>query len=302
MRKLLTVIIVLLLLAPLGLRAQLDPVSLAFRAFQEENLDKAQELIDKAAVMDAYNQAPKTWYLRAYIYKTIFKNQHGIDQTSPEAQDNRDIAIDSYFKSIALDSAREYTDDSEKSIRFLANTYYNDAAFFLTALDSFDIAFKLFEDFKKHSLHVNPETNLNPKEIEFKLFVASKYSTIFDKADLDKKPEDISEKIINLYKEVLELDSNQISANYNLGIHFYNQGVNIIENIDYNADFELIMQKQMDVIDLFNFALPYMLRAHKLDPTRKDSIRGLSGIYYGLNDLEKSEYYQELLEELEQGE
>lgn len=301
MKKLLTVIIVLILLTPLGLRAQLDPVNLAFRAFQEDNLEKAQELIDKAAVMDAYNQSPKTWYMRAYIYKTMFKNEAGIDKANPVAHLNRDIAVDSYFKSIALDSAREYTDDSEKSIRYLANTYYNDAAHFL-GLDSFEVAFELFDEFKKHSLHVNPETNINPKEIEFKLYVASKYSAIFDKAELDNKPEDISQKIISLYKEVLELDSNQISANYNLGIHFYNQGVNIIENIDYNADFELIMQKQIEVIDLFNFALPYMLRAHKLDPTRKDSIRGLSGIYYGLNDLEKSEHYQELLEELEQGE
>lgn len=292
------------MLAPLGLRAQLDPVSLAFRAFQEKNLDKAQELINRAIEMDAYNGRAKTWYIRAYIYKQQFKdsNQNNIVRITPEIQANRDIAVQSYFKTIELDTQDlEYTEDSEKSIRYLANTYYNDAAEFLK-LDSFAPALELFESFKRYSLKLNPEMNFLPKDVEFKLFLAHKYSVIFDKADLDNKPQDVSEKIIDLYKEVLELDSNQISANYNLGIHFYNQGVNIIENIDYNSDFEEIMLKQMEVIDLFNSALPYMLRAHKLDPTRKDSIRGLSGIHYGLNDLEKSEYYQELLEELEQGE
>lgn len=297
MKRILTVIIVLLLLAPLGLRAQLDPVSLALRAYKAKELNKARELIETAAGNEVYSGLSKTWYFKAYIYKDIYKE----DRNAPDAQQMRSIAIDSYFKTIELDQANEFVEDSKQSIRFLSSTIYNDAA---AALDTnnFETAATLYETYKEISMRVNPEMDFSARDIEFKLYMASKYSIIYDAADVNNKPADISVKIVDLYKAVLQIDSNNFSGNYNLGIHYYNQGVNIIENIDYNSDFEIIMQKQVEVIELFNLALPYMLKAHKLDPLRKEPIRGLSGIYYGLNDLEKSEYYQKKLEELEQGE
>lgn len=281
-------------MAPLGLRAQLDPVSLAFRAYQAKDLSKAKELIETAVGMQPFDTQARTWYFKAYIYKDLYKE----DRSAADAQNFRDVAINSYFKTIELDEAKEFTEDSKQSIRFLANTYYNDAATSLE-VDDFESADKLYEEYRNYSIKLNPEIDFRARDIEFKLYVASKYSIIFDEADMNNKPKDISDKIVSLYKQVLEIDSNNISANYNLGIHFYNQGVNIIENIDYNDDFEKIMQLQVDVVELFNSALPYMLRAHLLDPSRKDSIRGLSGIYYGLNNLEKSEEYQKKLEELE---
>lgn len=294
MKRLLTVIIVLLLGAPIGLRAQLDPVSLAFRAYQAKDLGKAKELIETAVGMQPYDVQARTWYFKAYIYKDLYKE----DRNATGAQNFRDVAINSYFITIELDDVKEFTEDSKQSIRFLANTYYNDAAAALE-LDNFENADKLYTEYRNYSIKLNPEIDFRARDIEFKLYVASKYSFIFDAAEMNSKPKDVSDKIVQLYKQVLAIDSNNISANYNLGIHYYNQGVNIIENIDYNDDFEKIMQLQIDVVELFNSALPYMLRAHLLDPSRKDSIRGLSGIYYGLNNLEKSEEYQKKLEELE---
>ncbi|MDP4663376.1 MAG: hypothetical protein NWS74_06910 [Salibacteraceae bacterium] len=294
MKRLLSVIIVLLLLAPIGLRAQLDPVSLAFRAYQAKDLGKAKELIETAVGMQPYDVQARTWYFKAYIYKDLYKE----DRNAAGAQNFRDVAINSYFKTIELDDVKEFSEDSKQSVRFLANTYYNDAAAALE-LDNFENADKLYNEYRNYSIKLNPEIDFRARDIEFKLYVASKYSFIFDAADMNSKPKDVSDKIVQLYKQVLGIDSNNISANYNLGIHYYNQGVNIIENIDYNDDFEKIMQLQIDVVELFNSALPYMLRAHLLDPSRKDSIRGLSGIYYGLNNLEKSEEYQKKLEELE---
>jgi len=281
-------------MAPLGLRAQLDPVSLAFRAYQAKDLSKARELIETAVGMQPYDLQAKTWYFKAYIYKDLYKE----DRSAADAQNFRDVAINSYFKTIELDAVKEFTEDSKQSIRFLANTYYNDAATALEVND-FENADKLYTEYRDYSIKLNPEIDFRARDIEFKLYVASKYSIIFDEADLNNKPKDVSDKIVSLYKAVLDIDSNNISANYNLGIHFYNQGVNIIENIDYNDDFEKIMELQVEVVDLFNSALPYMLRAHLLDPSRKDSMRGLSGIYYGLNNLEKSEEYQKKLEEIE---
>jgi hypothetical protein len=69
--------------------------------------------------------------------------------------------------------------------------------------------------------------------------------------------------------------------------------------MDYELPFEELFAVQERVMELFTKALPYMLKAYELDPTRKTTLQGLSGIYFGLNDIEKSEYYQKLLDELE---
>lgn len=297
MKRTLTVIISLVFLAPLVLRAQLDPVSLALRAYQDKELNKARELIDAASNNAVYKGLSKTWYFKAYIYKDLYK----ADRTSADAGALRDTAIASYFNTISLDQSNEFVEDSKQSIRYLSSTIYNDAA---TALDTnnFSIAQELYQSYKTTSLKLNPDMDFRARDIEFYLYVASKYSSIYETFNTIEKPEEVSQKITEVYKMVLQIDSLNFSANYNLGIHFYNQGVNIIENIDYNADIDVIMEKQIEVVQLFEIALPYMLKAYQLDPLRPDPIRGLSGIYYGLNDLEKSKFFQDKLDELEKPE
>ena len=276
--------------------AQLDPVSLSLQAYQAKDYEKARELIETAVGMEKYATQARPWYFRAYIYKDLYKEQ----RASENAGTYRKEAIDSYFKTIEYDVNNEFTDDCKQSIKFLATTIYNESAANLDA-NNFEVARKLYTDYKEIWLGVIPDFDFRARDIEFDLYMASKYSVIFDNADINNKPQEISDIIVELYKNVLLIDSNNISANYNLGIHFYNQGVNIIENIDYNEDFEIIFAKQEKVIELFEAALPYMLKAYELDPYRKEVLQGLSGIYYGLSDMEKSEYYQTLLEKLEQG-
>ena len=69
--------------------------------------------------------------------------------------------------------------------------------------------------------------------------------------------------------------------------------------MDYEQDFETLFEIQAQVMDLFGAALPYMLKAYKLNPLRKETLVGLSGIYFGLNNIEESEKYQAELKKLE---
>ena len=52
-------------------------------------------------------------------------------------------------------------------------------------------------------------------------------------------------------------------------------------------------------IEIFLKGLPYMKKSYDLNYKRKETLIGLSNIYYGLNDIEKSEQYKKELEELE---
>tara|TARA_B110000046_G_C12987368_1_gene396262 strand:- start:266 stop:1198 length:933 start_codon:yes stop_codon:yes gene_type:complete len=306
MNRLLVPILVLLLTIPIGLRAQLDPVSLALRAYQSKEYTKAQELIDIAVADEKFNTTARTWLFRGYIYKDMYK----LDRTGPNGQEQRANAISSFQKTMELDTEKEFDNDCIPSLKFLGSTLFNDAA---TALDQseFDEAQSYYNDYKELTLVTNPNIDFSARDVEFKLYKASKLSLIYELAEADTDLASPAQElksmlridatgaaIIKLYEEVIALDSNNVSANYNLGIHYYNQGVNMIDNLDYELPFEELFAVQEKVMELFTMALPYMLKAYELDPTRKATLQGLSGIYFGLNDIEQSEYYQLELDKL----
>ena len=293
MNRLLVPILVLLLTIPIGLRAQLDPVSLALRAYQGKEFSKAQELIDIAIADEKFNTNARTWVFRGYIYKDMYK----LDRTGPDGQEQRTNAIQSFQKTMELDTDKEFENDCVQSLKFLASTLFNDAA---TSLDQskFDEAQAFYAEYKEITLVTNPSMDFSARDVEFKLYQASKLSVIYERAEPTTDVDAVGADIVKLYEEVIAIDSNNVSANYNLAIHYYNQGVNMIDNMDYELPFEELFLIQERVMELFTMALPYMLKAYKLDPSRKATLQGLSGIYFGLNDIEQSEYYQQKLDEL----
>jgi len=297
MKRLVIIAVVLFSMIPIGLKAQLDPVSLALRAYQNKDLPKAKEFIEIAVGDDNFNGITKTWYFRGYIYKDLFIGAKD-SKTHYEAWELRSTAIESYSKAIELEPKGELVENCLNSLKYLSSTLYNDAAF---ALDSnnFNTAQTLLDNYSKVIKVINPNMDLNQRTIEFKLYKASKYSYLFDNPRPEDNREEIGNNVVKLYEEVLQLDQENISANYNLAIHYYNQGVNIIENMDYEQDFETLFAIQAQVMDLFSAALPYMLKAYELNPLRKETLVGLSGIYFGLNNIEESEKYQAELKKLE---
>ena len=297
MKRLVIIVVILFSMVPIGLRAQLDPVSLALRAYQNEDLLKAKELIEIAVGDDNFNGITKIWYFRGYIYKDLFKDSKE-SKNRKEAFDLREEAIESYMKAVELEPQGDLVEDCFNSLKYLSSTLYNDAAYSLDS-NNFETAQQLFDRYKEIIAMTNPEMDLSKRTIEFNLYMASKYSYLFDNPRSRDVKEEIGQKVVETYQKVLDIDSNNISANYNMAIHYYNQGVNIIENMDYEQDFETLFMIQAQVMELFDAALPYMKKAYKLNPYREETLVGLSGIYYGLNDIETSEMYQEELKKLE---
>ena len=266
----------------------------AIDGLKRGELDRAKELIDAALVDTLFSDRASTWYYRGAIYKELFKKHETGNKQSPF----REEALTSFKKSLEMESEGVYVKSSKQSLKFLAQTIYNHSA---TSFDTqnYSTAISLYEKYKEIISFIEPGSDFMDKDIMFNLALATTYGKIAEE-DTSKQKE-FFDKAKKLYEEVLEKDPNNISANYNLGILYYNEGVEIVNNMDYSLDLFELNAVQDQIIELFRQSLPYMLKAYELNPKRKETLIGLQGIYFSLNDIEKSEEYKRQLEEIEGG-
>jgi len=97
---------------------------------------------------------------------------------------------------------------------------------------------------------------------------------------------------------VLEIDPENLNGNYNVGILYYNKAVNIINGTDYDIDLVALSDIQDTSITLFKQSLPFMETALALEPENENTLIGLSGIYFALNEHEKSDAIKDRLKDL----
>lgn len=128
-------------------------------------------------------------------------------------------------------------------------------------------------------------------------------------------------KGLTLLKNVIDIDSTDLQANFNLMLVYYNNGVwniihgdfckqrELIKNTDWNQPdaeipsltklLECIKPEEYEkyhISDPFRDALPYALRVYRKDPSNKGILEALQGIYMALGDEKKSQVYKVKLE------
>lgn len=271
-----------------------NKLSNALYSLKNNELEKAKELIDAAAVDSVFIDNAATWYYRGHIYKGLFQRDEIDDLNSGY----RIESIEGFKKAIEVDPNGNYAESSRKGIKYLATTIYNQAASSFSE-ETYSSAITAYEFHKEVMNYAYPETDFTDKDIMFKLGLASIYNRMAERDSTNSAMHIANAE--EQYISVLQLDSNNISANYNLGIIYYNQGVDIVNNMDYSLDLMELTLIQDEIIVLFKKSLPFMKKAYDLNPTRKETLIGLQGIYFSLNDIPKSEAYKKELESLEGG-
>ncbi len=260
--------------------------------FKQKELDKAKELIDAAAEDTLFKDNASTWYFRGIIYKGIFKERESDNKESPL----RLKAVEYFKHSLSIDDTSAYARGCRSGLQYLAQTLYNHSAISFDP-ENYPIAISNYNRYKEIIKFVSPEEDFSQKDVMFNLALATTYARIAEEDTL--LSEEYMQKSLELYEEVLKLDSTNISANYNIGIIYYNQGVEIVNHMDYSLDLIELNAVQDKIISLFRQSLPYMKKAYDLNPKRKETLIGLQGIYFSLNDIPKSEAYKKQLEQLE---
>jgi len=136
----------------------------------------------------------------------------------------------------------------------------------------------------------------SPKDIDLLLKLALIFEKQVESEKDTVKKNKVFVKAIETYQKVLDIEPNHANANYNMGIMIYNLAVDKITQLEFTIDFTEIDKIQEDCKVLFKRSLPFMEKAYTIDPTNKDILTGLSGIYYSLDDSEKLKTIQALLE------
>jgi hypothetical protein len=283
-------IAVLALASAMCMVAQGDPLVEALRKYQAGELEKARELIDLAVTTPEHLEDPEAWLLRGFVYKDAYKAATAQDQGDALRSD----AIQSLFTSMELDSAGTYRENAKQAYDYLSRSYFNDAAKALNELED-ERALSMFGKYKDATLQLEPKADTWKRETEFMNALGTVYTKRFnqDRTDLSW-----FEKAIDAYQQVLVMDAENYGANYNLATLFYNRGVYNIQRINADDEIPTILQIQEASREFFQDALPYMLKAHDMNPSRRETLLGLEGIYYSLQDQESSDKFRELFEEL----
>lgn len=268
-----------------------NKLTFAVQALQNGDLKKAQELIDAAKEDTLFSKDARTWYYRGFIYKELYKQDEKDSKTSAF----RNTSVESFKQAFNLNKEGEIFESTKKNLIYLASTIFNDAATSFNP-DEYQLAIKNYESYKEIMKFVDPNIDFTDRDIQFKLALATTYTQMAE-AETTRSDEKM-EKVMNLYKEVLAVDSNNVSANYNMGILYYNEGVDIVNNMDYSADLADLNRIQEEIYILLRKSLPYMKKAYDLNPNRKETLIGLQGIYYSLNDTDKSESFKKKLEQI----
>jgi tetratricopeptide (TPR) repeat protein len=269
------------------LLAQYSDLNKAIRDYKEGKLVEARNSIDKAVEEEALSAEPTLWYLRGFIYKDLYK----MDTAN---QEYREISIDAFIRLMAIEQATDYHTDAHQNLKFLCTTYYNEA---ITALDAYRYkdAINLFDRFKATVERLGDDPfDIKNTELEFYLALGSRYTQAG--MAMEDTTGTYSGHAVDCYEHVLTLDSENLKANYNIGVIYYNQAVQMIADLDYDQ-FDLIAVSEIEdhSIALFKRSLPYMEMAHRIDPDDPNTLEGLAGIHFSLRDFEASNKYSEML-------
>jgi len=108
-----------------------------------------------------------------------------------------------------------------------------------------------------------------------------------------QKPEEASTS----YMKAIEYKEDYFDAYYNLGALYYNKGVKQVDvaNLVPSSQPDKYEEEKNKADIEFKKAIPYMEKAHEINPTDKFTLESLKTLYYRLKMLDK---HAEIIEKM----
>lgn len=278
-----------------GATAQRAAVQRAAEFLQQAQYDSARHYIELAVGHEETAGWPLVQYYRGFIFKGLYTQNESQDPFST----SRGEAISSFMLFLQKDTTGKYDDSAIKSLNYLGTTLFNDAARAMDRTDP-DVAIECYDEYKVVINYINPQKDFREQDIRFNLVLGTTYSDLYEQ-DREAR-EAFFQKSVAAYEKVLEIDPNHESANYNLAILYYNEGVHLIRNLPPDAPLTKLITTEEKTVELFRTSCPFMIRAYLKNPCKKETLIGIAGIFWGLNEYEFSDSVMEGLKLLKENE
>ncbi|MEE4197354.1 MAG: tetratricopeptide repeat protein [Bacteroidales bacterium] len=108
------------------------------------------------------------------------------------------------------------------------------------------------------------------------------------------------EKAKEMYKQAIEIDPTFFDAYYNLGVLYFNEGVALTEEANKITDNKKYLEAKEKADAEFEKSLPYIEKAHELQPNDMGIMSTLRTLYYRLKMNDKYEAISEKMAEQNQ--
>jgi len=259
----------------------------AYSLYQEKNYTEAQIWADSAIVSnERFNS--QLWQLRGLIYRKL-------EQTDNK-REYREIAIESFVQARTLDEEGKHKDKIDGYLKNTIIRYYNGAVTSLEEkdLEGAEVSYKQYKE--KQIKYVDSTADFKESDIQFYTALGSEYLKLVSTLQGEEKTKQTA-KGVHFFEKVLQLNSNLFGPNLNVGVMYYNNGADLLMNMDPLTPLEEIPIIEEKAQGYFKKALPFLLEAHRLDKARTDVVEALTGCYYGLQDDANYDKYQKILDE-----
>jgi hypothetical protein len=271
--------------------AQADKLARASDLLNKKNADAARLAIDSVIRHPETQNDPVSWTTRAYVYFELYKRSERNRLNSPL----RDTIVSSLKTSYALKPDADYANNNKRLLVNLSGAYFNMAiSLYRDSLNNVR-SLQAYNKSKELAKMYRPDSNFTARDIDYYIAVGSLFCDIFNNDNNNVKAQDVAK--VSLLK-ALELEQDNPKANYNLGIMYYNQAVNLGKSLDYGADISQIDVIQESIIKLAKQSEQLIEKVHKKDPKSAKAIEALCYIYRMLNDNAKYEEFKNKCKEL----
>lgn len=234
---------------------QVNPqVAKAAELCAEKKYDEALAQIDDGFKANNLNTDPNAWFVKGFILKELYKQKE-----SNQRQSNyRYRSVAALKKAQEFDANLEFASNIEAALQFIAFTYFNDALLRSAEMDneSENEPIDLYKKFEE--LYKGSEAELKDLKVEFNSKMAEGHYRNWIKNSEDNHHYALC---LEYYSKVLILDNRNCTANLNLAIVNYNQGVYMIRKIGAQTDIMDLIAIQDESVKKFKTAIPFAQQA-----------------------------------------
>jgi tetratricopeptide (TPR) repeat protein len=142
----------------------------------------------------------------------------------------------------------------------------------------------------------------NPNDPQLNMVLGNLYDNLANPKDdkgLDMTPPKEADEYLTqsefYYKKVIELKPDYFDALYNLGALYNNQGVKLSNKANTIKEAAKYAQESKKADDVFKKAIPYLEKAHEVNPKDKTTMLSLKQLYF---KTEQTEKYDKIVAEL----